>query len=94
MLQKIAWGVDDYTLFKYAVEQIANIKQQPWLVSILSVGTHPPYLVPNIKRPNRNMALKYTDQALEYLLSQPILDDTLVVITTDETLIISICSGF
>ncbi|MFK8138652.1 MAG: LTA synthase family protein [Bdellovibrionales bacterium] len=81
------WGVDDRTLYRY-LEQTINKANKPWFVSSLTVSTHYPYVIPN-KTSDRKVAVKYADDALQELLekanSKNLLDNTLILITSDET---------
>ncbi len=91
-----AWGVDDGTLFRRALELIETMeaRQQPWFLNVLTVGTHPPVTIPAEVRASsrasaRSIAMDYLDETLTGLLdalrSRGILDRTLVVITADES---------
>ncbi len=84
------WGVDDRSLYQKALEKIESLDQAepPWMLTLLTVGTHHPYLVPGVPAPTREQALEYADETLqefiEALRERGQLDNTLVVITSDE----------
>ena len=86
---KTSWGVDDKTLYHHATNKIAklNEKNEPWFAAILTSGTHHPFLVPEGKGSFQE-ALAYADLSLAYLIEelekQNILENTLVLITSDE----------
>ena len=89
------WGKTDPVFFRGARRYIAELraKDKPWLLTLLTVGTHQPYAVPDdivAKYPNRMIAtVAILDQAvadfLQGLRADGILDDTLVLITSDES---------
>ncbi|MHA3735619.1 LTA synthase family protein [Pseudomonas sp. Eth.TT006] len=89
------WGKDDKAFFEGALEYVGQLKQQkqPWMLTLLTVGTHQPYSAPEdyLARYDtpKQAAVGYLDDALEQFLSglesQGVLKDTLVVITSDES---------
>ncbi len=85
------WGVDDLTLYRYALDKIEGLSQtkSPWMLTLLTVGTHHPYLVPGISTPSPEQALMYADDSLrefvEELKRREVLKNTLLVITSDES---------
>lgn len=90
------WGVDDRTLFEGALELIAELEEgsQPWFLTLLTVGTHHRYSVPPDFRGrhepgSQEWAFEYLDRAVTSFVSQleslGVLDDTLVLITSDES---------
>ena len=88
------WGVDDLTLFEAALDRIDGFApDQPWLMSLLTTGTHSPYNIPNDFAPQiprkRDRATHYADAALKALLDgldeRGLLDETVVIITSDES---------
>lgn len=89
------WGVDDRTLYRNALEKIETLAYEkfPWMLTLLTVGTHHPYLVPDIPLPTTQQVLKYTDDTLrefiEELGNRGHLKNTLVVITSDEAAFVS-----
>ena len=90
------WGVDDGTLMQGARERIARLSDggAPWMMTLLTSGTHPPYFVPDsyTDHPDaglRERAFRFADQVtadlLEALRSDGRLDNTWVLILSDET---------
>lgn len=89
------WGVTDTAFFKGAKEYIAGLrkKEQPWMLTLLTVGTHQPYSVPDEiadRYPTRrDAAVAMLDQAVADFITglrkDGVLDDTLVLITSDES---------
>jgi phosphoglycerol transferase MdoB-like AlkP superfamily enzyme len=94
-LAKSSWGVDDKTMFKYVLSKLEAFDRDeaPWFASVVTSGTHPPYLIPNdfiINRENElERAIRYADQAgadlIDDLIKKGTLDNTIVVITADES---------
>lgn len=89
------WGVTDPTFFKGAHRYINELQQQeePWMLTLLTVGTHQPYAVSEgfaADYPSRKLAaVAVLDQAvadfMEGLRRDGVLEDTLVIITSDES---------
>jgi len=89
------WGKTDPVFFRGARQYIADLRatDKPWLLTLLTVGTHQPYAVPDdiaAKYPNRMIAtVAILDQAvadfLKGIRADGVLDDTLVIITSDES---------
>ena len=87
------WGVDDLSLFEGSLNYIDSIQgDTPWLVSLLTSGTHSPYNVPADflpGAPDRVRAIKYADYAAEKLMNglheRNLLKDTVVIFTADES---------
>ena len=89
------WGVTDSAFFKGARNYIADLraKDQPWLLTLLTVGTHQPYSVPDDiadRYPSRReAAVAMLDQGvaefIKGLKKDGVLGDTLVLITSDES---------
>jgi len=89
------WGATDPTFFRGARKYITGLQAQgkPWMLTLLTVGTHQPYAVPeNIaaQYPSRKAAIiSLLDQAvaefIKDLRKDGVLDDTLVIITSDES---------
>ena len=89
------WGKDDKAFFEGALDYVGQLKKQkqPWMLTLLTVGTHQPYSAPDdyLQRYEtpKQAAVGYLDDALDQFLSglerQGVLQDTLVVITSDES---------
>ena len=88
------WGIDDRAMLQHTIDYIDGIAAgQPWFVSVLTTGTHPPYNVPPdflAETPrSRYVALRYLDQAVTELMTaldeRGLLETTVVVITSDES---------
>ena len=89
------WGMDDKAFFEGALTYVQQLREQPkpWMLTLLTVGTHQPYSAPTeyLERyPDaKRAAIAYVDDALDSFLSaleqQGVLKDTLVVITSDES---------
>ncbi|MCH2169423.1 LTA synthase family protein [Myxococcota bacterium] len=89
------WGVDDRTLFEHSRGLIEDLEDthQPWFLTLLTVGTHHPYTVPDDYDPEEGdewtRALGYLDwvfgRYLEALERSGVLDDTILVVTSDES---------
>jgi hypothetical protein len=90
------WGLDDASLFANAARKIETIETEnpgtPWMIAMMTVGTHHPYNVnpsfdPNV--PLRERAFRYTDQAIrqlvEWLKKTHRFEKTLLIITGDES---------
>ena len=91
-----AWGVDDGTLMRAALKKISRLSDgpAPWMVTLLTSGTHPPYFIPDDYTEHsgaelRERAFRFTDkvtgQLLEALRASDQLENTWVFILTDET---------
>ena len=89
------WGASDPAFFKGAHKYITGLQTlgKPWMLTLLTVGTHQPYAVPEAvaaKYPSRKAAIiSILDQAIaefiKDLRKDGVLDDTLVIITSDES---------
>ncbi len=90
------WGVDDRAFFEQSVEMVRGLQkgERPWMLTLLTVGTHHPYNVPGsysspYPKGSLEHALSYLDSAaaefVEALESEGLLEDTLVLITSDES---------
>ncbi|QCI12262.1 LTA synthase family protein [Pseudomonas putida] len=92
---KFPWGKDDRAFFEGALGYIGDLRKQdkPWMLTLLTVGTHQPYSAPKqyLQRYDsaKDAAVAYLDDALGAFLddleSQGVLKDTLVVVTSDES---------
>nr|WP_156310035.1 LTA synthase family protein [Pseudomonas sp. TDA1] len=89
------WGKDDRAFFEGALDYVGQLRKQdkPWMLTLLTVGTHQPYSAPAdyLERYNtpKQAAVAYLDDAigafLDNLERQGVLKDTLVVVTSDES---------
>jgi arylsulfatase A-like enzyme len=90
------WGVDDRAFFESSLELIDELDRNndPWFLTLLTVGTHHRYNVPpdfegQHDPGSAQWAFEYLDLAIGDFISQlesrGILDDTLVLITSDES---------
>lgn len=90
-----AWGMDDRSYFEGALSYVDGLRKQktPWMLTLLTVGTHQPYSAPAdyLERHGsaKQAAIAYLDDAigdfLDGLQQRGVLDDTLVVVTSDES---------
>lgn len=98
--QNFGWGVDDKVFFQGALKYIDGLREAgkqpdsaPWMLTLLTVGTHQPYAVPKsyTRRfsDRRDAATAYLDDSvgdfLKGLEKRGVLKDTLVVLTSDES---------
>ena len=90
------WGVDDGTLMQAALKRISRLSDgsAPWMVTLLTSGTHPPYFMPNDYTEHsgaepRERAFRFADkvtgQLVEALRASGQLENTWVFILADET---------
>jgi tetratricopeptide (TPR) repeat protein/phosphoglycerol transferase MdoB-like AlkP superfamily enzyme len=90
------WGVDDRAFFRQGLEMVSELRGggKPWFLTMLTSGTHHPFNVPGgFKSPfadgSLERALSYLDGAVsefvEALGREGVLEDTLVLITSDES---------
>ncbi|WP_160044154.1 LTA synthase family protein [Paenibacillus sp. USDA918EY] len=89
------WGADDRTFFEQSLNYIDTINQKgkPWFVTLLTVGTHHPYAVPDDLaaqyKDRKDAAVKYLDQSLKEFIqgvqNSEYAKDTVVVFTSDES---------
>ncbi|WP_349615919.1 LTA synthase family protein [Azotobacter salinestris] len=89
------WGKDDKAFFEGALDYIGQLRQkdQPWMLTLLTVGTHQPYSAPEeyLQRhaTPKQAAVAYLDDALGQFLAElerrGVLKDTLVIVTSDES---------
>lgn len=96
-VKQSVWGPDDRRFLTQSLELIDELQSQgqPWFLSMLTVGTHPPYQIPDdfpvAKGETRFAAsIEFLDRALsdfiKALKQRGILDDTLLLITSDESM--------
>ncbi len=89
------WGIDDRAFLELSLEQIRQLEAdgKPWFLTLLTVGTHHPYTVPELaENPGEDglqRAIAYLDEAvgefIDQLENEGVLDNTLVVLTSDES---------
>lgn len=89
------WGMDDRAYFEGALGYVKQLRQrkQPWMLTLLTVGTHQPYSAPAeylSRYPTaKQAAIGYLDDAVADFLGalekQGVLKDTLVIVTSDES---------
>jgi hypothetical protein len=95
-IHRSQWGVDDRTLLRDAKRIVDRLAEQetPWLLTVLSVGTHHPSVIPgdlsnDSTRSGFEAAIPYLDDALgdfvDALERDGQLRDTLLVVTSDES---------
>jgi phosphoglycerol transferase MdoB-like AlkP superfamily enzyme len=93
---KGGWGIDDRGFFEQSLTAIKEMdaKKEPWMATLMTVGTHHPFVVPKNfrKKPGEKpftRALRYTDRHLNQMLArmkrEGMLKNTIVVITSDES---------
>lgn len=95
--QRTVWGVDDRTFFGEATRAIESLQRTraPWFLTLLTVGTHHPYVVPQALAggdgggpAQARAAFRFLDRAVgefvERLEAAGVREDTLVLITSDE----------
>lgn len=89
------WGVDDRAFFEQALDRIQALNEsgEPWFVTLLTVGSHHPFVVPEEyereEMPDFRNAFAYLDFAtgefLNALGARGLRKDTLVILTSDES---------
>lgn len=89
------WGIDDGAFFDQVPKLLEEINSEgkPWFTTLLTVGTHHPYAVPEelngSEIDRKEAAVRYLDQSLskfiDYLKSSEFLKDTIVIFTSDES---------
>ena len=90
------WGVDDRAFFEHAATLIRKLAAsgEPWFLTLLNVGTHHPYAVPDettgqYRDASLGEAMSFLDAAFADFMRDMrglgVLDDTLVLITSDES---------
>ncbi len=92
-----SWGIDDRAFLEHSSVAIKELQRQsPWFATLLTVGTHHPYTVPEqfvagdgLDTDPHARAIRYADESissfLEDLEKAGILDDTLLLVTSDES---------
>ena len=89
------WGVDDRAFFERASDLVDELQDRggPWFLTLLTVGSHHPYVVPDDFLPGQGVpmqrAFAYLDKAfgefLQRLEKSGVREDTLVIVTSDES---------
>ncbi|MGV8843653.1 MAG: LTA synthase family protein [Pseudomonas sp.] len=89
------WGMDDKAYFEGALDYVKQLRRQkqPWMLTLLTVGTHQPYAAPQAYLDRhtsaKEAAIGYLDDAVADFLAdleqQGVLKDTLVIVTSDES---------
>lgn len=89
------WGLEDNAFFDGTLQYIQQLRrqQQPWMLTLLTVGTHQPYGAPAsyVQRfdDRKTASVAYADYAvtefLKALKSRGVLKDTLVIVMSDES---------
>jgi hypothetical protein len=90
------WGVDDRAFLEQSLDLIDELaaSDRPWFLTLLSVGTHHPFVLPREFRADEKQdtlrALAYLDLAVgafvRDLEERGVPDDTLVLFTSDESM--------
>ena len=92
------WGPIDRVVFKNAMLKISEVSQRknPWFMMIMTEGTHEPFTVPkncDAKKPGKSKeqnTFRCMDAALnnflDWLGKMGILENTLVIVTSDESI--------
>ena len=82
------WGLDDRTLLEQALDDLRAHAGERTFTTVLTSGTHPPYKTPeggNDKAGAFAFASKSVGWFVEQLRADGLLDDTLVLISSDES---------
>jgi hypothetical protein len=90
------WGVDDLAFFEQSMGMLEQLRRQehPWFLTLLTVGTHHPFNAPesfqsDYEHGSDGWAMDYLDRAVGFFIQEledlGILEDTLVLITSDES---------
>ena len=90
------WGVDDKAFFEQSLERVLELHrgERPFFATLLTVGTHHPYTFPDTAaydgaESRRERAFRWADDALagflDRLRDRGVLDDTVVIVTSDES---------
>lgn len=89
------WGLEDNAFFEGSLAYIQQLQHQqtPWMLTLLTVGTHQPYGAPTAYRERYGDAklasVAYADMAvtrfLKALKTRGVLKDTLVIVMSDES---------
>ena len=99
------WGINDRDFFLQSLKKVEELnerrrrsrargKSAPWFLTLLTVGTHHPYALPDDYKGGEGLSPKlrsvaFLDEALDLFLShlerEGVLEDTLVLVTSDES---------
>lgn len=99
------WGINDRDFFLQSLKKIEDLnerrrrsrgqgKSAPWFLTLLTVGTHHPYALPDDYRggeglPPKLRSVAFLDEAVDLFLTRlketGVLEDTLVLVTSDES---------
>jgi arylsulfatase A-like enzyme len=90
------WGVDDKAFFEQSLERVVELHEakRPFFATLLTVGTHHPFTIPDAAMAvgtgsRQESAFRWADDALAEFLRQlerrGVLQDTVVIITSDES---------
>ena len=90
------WGVDDKAFFEQSLPRLVALHDadQPFFATLLTVGTHHPFTFPDDAaapggQSRQERAFRWADDALAELLAElgrrGVLDDTVVIVTSDES---------
>ncbi|MBQ9578333.1 MAG: ankyrin repeat domain-containing protein, partial [Ottowia sp.] len=89
------WGVADSAFFLGARRYISELRksEQPWMLTLLTVGTHHPFGISDAMAANypsrQEAAVMALDEAVAAFLHQlkadGVMEDTLVIVTSDES---------
>ena len=90
------WGIDDLAFFEQSLGMLEQLQREerPWFLTLLTVGTHHPFNTPQDfqgahEHGSAGWAMDYLDHAIGFFIRElkdcGILDDTLVLITSDES---------
>ncbi|MEM8660832.1 MAG: LTA synthase family protein [Pseudomonadota bacterium] len=95
------WGIDDAAFLQQSLATVQTLQDQaqPWFLTLLTVGTHHPYIVPrDFGAQSFPSAAQYLDDAVsefvEALKEIGVLEDTLVLITSDESVGVTSYRGY
>ncbi len=90
------WGVDDKAFFEQSLGPVLQLHhaERPFFATLLTVGTHHPFTIPDTAtaqgaRTRQERAFRWADDALADFIGEldrrGVLNDTVVVITSDES---------
>jgi arylsulfatase A-like enzyme len=93
---KTGWGVDDHVFFTQAFQKVQQLAEgpRPFFLTLLTVGTHHPFHVPDTFTENRDAppfqrAIAYLDMSIDSFMKKledsGIMENTLVILTSDES---------